>query len=130
MNPNFPTDDPETERMKARSRARHRQAIADAIEQGRIVRQQYDEQLAENGEIGRDLHGDLAHAVLELYMQIHVYEDAADRFPDFDDLRHELFHFDGHVADNPETPAKLLAAHIDALEATALKLGFTEVDEQ
>ena len=126
--PTGPTKGPDVERLKARSRAAHRQSIADAIEEARLVRQQYDEQLAENGEIGRDLHADLAKAMLGLYYQIHAYDEDVDNFPDTDDIRREIFEFDGHVADNPEAPAKLLAAKIDQLEATATKLGFTEVE--
>jgi hypothetical protein len=131
--PPTPTAAPEVEQMKARCRAKHRQRIADAREEALLCREQYDEQLAEHGDIGRELHGDLAVAALKYDSQIHVYrdEDIVDGiYPDIRPLRKKMFEFDGHVADLPGVSAKVWAAHIDALDAAAWKLGFTGGDNQ
>jgi hypothetical protein len=131
--PQKPIEGPEVEQMKARCRAKHRQRIADAREEALLCREQYDEQLAEHGEIGRELHRDLATAAFKYHMQIHVYQDediVEGIYPDIRPLLKRMFEFDGHVADLPGVSARVWAAHIDALDAAAWKLGFTGGDDQ
>jgi len=129
IGPDHPTVGPDVEQLKARCRAQHRQRIADTREEALLCRRQYDDQLEEHGEVARQLHGDLAAAALKLHAEIRVYRDEVGDFPLMDDIRNEAWGFDGHVADNPKTPAKLFADYIDALDATATALGFVRGEE-
>lgn len=124
--PNGPTAGFELEQKKRRWGFEFRQSLSDAIEKARLYRQQYDDQIAEQGEISRDLHVDLAVAAFDLHDELSVFKGDVDNFPDMKELRKKIYD-EGPIADKPDTPAKLFAGYIDALEATALKLGLVEV---
>jgi len=109
-------------------RARSRQRILQKREEALTYRREYDAQLAA-GEIGRDLHRDLVAAAMNYHRALWKYRDEyPGEFPEIDGLKQEVVEYDGHVADNPETPPEPFAATIDALEDVALRLGFAEVE--
>jgi hypothetical protein len=104
--------------------ARSRQRILQTREEALLCRRQYDEQLELTGDVGRDLHADLAAAMMSLHSRLRLYRDDVDEYPEIDALRREAIGSDEHVADNPETPAAAFADGIDALDAVAHDLGF------
>lgn len=126
--PNGPTPGFELEKQARRWGLEGEQRITDAIAEARLCRQQYDAQMAEHGEIGRELHIDLAIAAVRLYDELIIFSDDVDGFPDMDEIKDEAYATD--IVDNPDLPAKLFAGYIDALEAAALKLGFVEVQNE
>lgn len=108
----------------AHIQAMSRQRILQAREEALLCRRQYDEQIEMNGEVGRELHAELAAAMMNLHRRFRLYKDEIDEYPDLEPLRERIFQSDVHVADNPETPAEAFANGIEELDAVAHKLGF------
>lgn len=108
----------------AQIQARSRQRILQAREEALLCRRHYDEQMEIAGEVGRELHAELAAVMMNLHRRFRLYKDELDDYPEIEPLRERVVESEVHVADNPETPAKDFAAAIDALDGVAHKLGF------
>lgn len=105
-----------------------RKTQAEMMQEAREVALSYREEFeAQTGEIDRDLHANLAAAASVFHLEMVEFEEYVDDYPEMDALCNELNRFDGHVADNPATPAWLYAECIEELDRVYHEINFEEI---
>jgi len=120
---------PLTEADKRYARKLHRESIAEAREQAKLCRRQYDEQMRETGEIGRDLLTDLVAAAHRFFMEVRpcfLDTELEDTIDEIRDLFGRVIEAEKPVWEMEDVTAKDFASRIDILDAMVVKAELLE----
>jgi hypothetical protein len=97
--------------------------MQEAREDALNYREEFEKQ---DGEADRTFHAEMAAAASVFHLEMVEFEEYVDDYPEMDALCKELTRFDGHVADNPATPAWLYADCIGELDRVYQEINFEE----
>lgn len=128
-----PTDAPKqfTEEDKRWLRNRHREQIQEAREEALLCCEHYEEQQADDGEIGEELYRDLIGATSSYWMETRasvegsVYEE---EYPDTRGLFKQVDDADAAVWEIDELPPERFVEHIRAIDAVVTDSDLLEME--
>jgi len=136
MNPSGPSGpstprSPLTAADKRYARSLHRQNIEEARAKASLCREQYDTQIRETGEVGRELYDELVASAYRFYMEVRpsfLDTEVEDDLNEMRDLFGRVFDSDKPVWEIDDLAPKVFAGMIDVLESLVEKAGLLEVD--